>query len=240
MKTTHLITTLAACHLFGTTAFALTPFSDNFNATALKSTRWTLKNYAKGKLSLSGGKFNFTVSGPTGDDFSTLELKNNRPSYNESWEVILDVANTSGQGDKVGTGILIYNADDDGDQVGLEFNGKGRSGGFVMLGNTNDQDNPQQDIRVDPSVTKGSLKISFDKSATLFTFWYDSTGSTDGLAWTRLGTFSPTGTGGDRRGNWNMNPNNGRFGIQLFGFSDGRTVTAGKVSFDNFKLKAVQ
>ena len=100
--------TLAACQLLTGTAAALTPISDNFNATVLSDSCWTLKNYAKGKLALKGGKMNFTVAvGPTGDDFSVLELKNNRPGYNESWELILDVTNTSGQGAKVGTGFLI-------------------------------------------------------------------------------------------------------------------------------------
>ena len=84
---------------------------------------------------------NFTVAaGLTGDDFSVLELKNNRPGYNESWELILDVTNTSGQGYKVGTGFLIFNADDDGDQLMPEFNGTGRKGGLLVTGVTNDQD----------------------------------------------------------------------------------------------------
>ena len=103
MKTSSIIL-LAACQLLTGTAFALTPLSENFNATALNQSRWTLKNYGKGKLS----------------------------------------------------------------------------------------------------------------------------------------TFSPTGRGGDRRGNWDMNLAGGRFGIQLFGFSDGANVAAGKVSFDNFKLKALR
>lgn len=240
MKTNTIILFAASQFLAGT-ALALTPFSDNFNATALNKSRWKLENSGKGKLAQSGGRVNFTVAAsPTNDDFSILELKNNRPGYNESWEVILEVANTSGQGYKVGTGLLIYNADDYGDQVGLEFNGKGRGAGFVTIGITNDQDNPQQDIRVNPNVTKGSLRITFNKTSKLFTFWYDSTGSADGLVWTQLATFSPTGKGGDRRGNWQMNPGGGRFGIQLYGFAEKRSIAAGKVGFDNFKLKALR
>ena len=238
MKPAKFVIIFAAFPLLIGTASALTPFNDNFNATALNKIRWTLKNYAKGKLMQGGGKMNFTVAGsPTGDDFSVLELKNNRPGYNESWEVILDVVNTTGQGNRVGTGLLVFNADDDGDQVMLEFNGRGRKGGFLVTDVTNDRDDPMQDIRVNPNVTKGSVRITFDKTSKLFTFWYDSTGPADGLVWKQLSTFSPTGKGGDRRGNWQMNPGAGRFGIQLFGLSDGRSVSSGKVSFDNFKLK---
>lgn len=238
MKPTRSVIICAAFPLLTGTASALTTFSDNFDAASLSKTRWTLKNYGNGKLAQAAGKINSTVaSSPTKDDFGLLELKNNRPGYNESWEVILDVKNTANQGSKVGTGFLVYNADDYGDQVGLEFNG---TTGFVTIMTTDDNDNPAGDIRQNPRVTKGSLRISFDKTTKLFTFWYDSTGSADGLVWTRLATFSPTGKGGDRRGNWKMNPAGGRFGIQLYGFAEDRTVAGGKVSFDNFKLKAVR
>ena len=232
---------VAATPCFVETCLALTPASDNFNAASLNKNRWTLENAGKGKLAPAGGKIGFTVgSGPTGDDFGILELKNNRPGFNENWEVILDVTNASGQGYEVGTGLLIYNVDDYGDQVGLEFNGKGRNAGFVSLGITNDRDNPQQDIRVNPNITSGSLRITFDKTTKFFTFWYDRTGSVDGFEWVQISTFSTTGKGGDRRGNWSMNPSGGKFGIQLYGFAENRSVARGKVSFDNFKLRALQ
>lgn len=240
MKFSQITITLAACQLLTGTCFGLTPLSENFNATALNTTRWTLKNYGKGRLTQSGGKMNFTISTSLlFDGFPTLELKNNRPGYNESWEVILDVVNTSGQGENVGIGLLIFNAADYNDQVNLEFNGKGVRGGFVAIGITNDQDDPQADIRVNPNVTQGSLRITFNKSSKLFTFWYDSTGPADGVVWAKLSTFSTSGIGGDRRGNWNMNLAGGRFGIQLYGFADNRSFAAGNVSFDNFKLKGL-
>ncbi len=237
MKLLRISIVLGTFPLLNGTAFAIAPYSDNFYATALNKSRWTLKNYAEGKLARKGGKVNFTVAGPTGDDFSILDLKNNNPGYNESWEIILDVVNAANLGSKAGVGFQIYNASDKGDFAALEFYG---NGGFVAISNTDDKDNPADDLVKNPGVTGGSIRISFDKTSKLIGYWYDATGSSDGYQWKRIGTFSPTGKGGDRKGNWKMNPTTGKFGIQLFGFSEGKEVRSGSISFDNFRLKPLR
>lgn len=237
--TSKAIITLAACQLLSGNAFALTPFSDNFKAASLNTSRWSLHNYAKGKLTQSSGRINFTVATPpTNDDFATLDLRNNQPGYNESWQVVLDVANTTKSGFRAGVGIGIFNADDYGDGVFLEFYGAAADGGFNIIAVTNDNDNPAGDILKNPRITSGSIRISFDKTSKLFTFWYDKTGSADGFKWVKMGTFSPTGKGGDRRGNWNMNSGGGRFAVQIFGYAQKQSVASGKISMDNFILKA--
>lgn len=228
---------IAACHLLPGVASALTPVSDNFNSAALKTNRWSLKNYAKGKLTQKSGRLNFTVAKPpTGDDYSILELRNNQPGFNESWQVILDVTNTHNAGYLASPGIRIFNSADQEDSVNLEFYGK--KDGFNVICITNDRDDPSGDIMRNPKVKRGSLRISFDKTTKLFTFWYDKTGSANGYQWEQISTFSPTGNGGDRNGNWNMNPGSGRFGIQLFGFAEKQVIAAGKLTMDNFALKA--
>lgn len=234
------ITTLAACHLLAGHASALSPFSDNFNAAKLNTSRWTLKNDAKGKLVQSSGRLNFTVaSPPTGDDSATLELRNNQPGFNENWQVTLDVTNTLGSGYLCGPGIWIFNSADRKDGVFLEFYGK--QDGFNVIGITDDRDNPAGDIMRNPGVSSGSMRISFSKTTKLFTFWYDKTGSANGYQWVKICTFSPTGKGGDRSGNWNMNPGSGRFGIQLFGYSENPSpIVTGKLTMDNFALKAAK
>jgi hypothetical protein len=218
---------------------ALTPASDSFNAALLNATLWSVERGGSGKLVQKNGRLNFTVaSSPTDDDYSIITLKNNRPGYNESWNVVLDVVNTTGKGDAVGVGIMIANAADPLDNVNLEFYGKGASGGFNFIGVTDDYDDWTQDIRANPGITKGSIRISFNKTSKLFTFSYDKTGSADGYQWTRLCTFSPTGKGGDRRGNWKMNATGGTFRVRLFGYSDQQLVAGGKAFIDNFALKA--
>jgi hypothetical protein len=193
----------------------------------------------RGKLSQAGGRLNYTTSKPTtDDDYAMLTLRNNRPGYNENWHVIVDVANTAGKGSDVGVGITIANGADRMDNVNLEFYGKGTKGGFNFIGITDDVDDITQDITARRNVTKGSLKIAFNKTTKLFTFWYDRTGSADGFQWTRLCTFSTTGKGGDRRGNWKMNPAGGNFSVHLFGYSEFQTLAGGKATLDNFVLKA--
>lgn len=218
---------------------ALTPASDNFNAKLLSATRWTTEVGDRGRLTQSGGRLNYTAASPTTeDDYAVLTLRNNRPGYNENWQVIVDVTNSAGRGSDVGVGITIANGADPMDNVNLEFYGKGSDGGFNFIGITDDVDDASQDITARPNVTKGSLKIAFNKSTKLFTFWYDRTGSADGFQWKRLCTFSPTGKGGDRRGNWKMNPAGGNFSVHLFGYSEFQTLASGKVTLDNFVLKS--
>lgn len=231
------IAALAACHLLAGHASALSPFSDNFNAAKLNTSRWTLKNFAKGKLAQSSGRLNYLVaSPPTDDDFATLELRNNQPGFNENWETIVDVANTRNAGFSAGAGIWIFNATDPKDGLFLEFYGS--RAGFNVIGITDDRDNPAGDISTNPGINSGSMRISFNKTTKLLTCWYDKTGSANGYQWVKIATFSPTGKGGDRRGNWNMNPASGRFGIRLFGYSERQTITAGKITMDNFALRA--
>ena len=167
-------------------------------------------------------------------------LRENTPGYNESWQVILDVTNASGQGDYVGICIRISNMDDMSDNLNLEFYGKGANGGFNCYCVTNNKDNETLDIKKNPQVTKGSMRVSFSGKTKLFTAWYDPTGSADGYQWSRICTFSPTGQGGDRRGNWRMSNTKGRFTVSIQAYAENRAVAKGMVTFDNFVLKAAK
>jgi len=241
MKTAPCSSAIAILSLlfFSGSASALTPLTENFNAAKLNTKRWSLTNGGKGVFAQSKGALNFTVPAKlTGDDYAILTLKNNQPGYNESWEVIADVVNKTGLGSKAGVGIQIYNADDSKDQISLEFYSAGGSGSFVAIGFADDQDDPRKDIQAGVDSVSGSMRLSFDKKTKWFTFWYDATGSADGYQWKELATYSTTGRGGLRGGNWKMNPAGGRFAIHLVGFSEGRAVAKGKAKLDNFSLKA--
>lgn len=232
---------LAVCPILTGSAFALTPFSEKFKATKLNTSRWSLEKGGKGKLAQASGRLSFTVaSSPTEDDYAILNLRNNRPGFNENWEVILDVTNGAKRGEDVGVGISIFNSADPKDSVNLEFYGSGARGGFNFIGITDDNDDVSQDVRANPNVSRGSLRISFSKTTKLFTMWYDRTGSADGFKWAKLCTFSPTGSGGTRRGNWKMNAGSGNFGVRIFGYAEFQSVAKGKVSMDNFVLRAAK
>ncbi len=49
-----------------------------------------------------------------------LDLRNNRPGFNENWEVILDVVNGAERGEDVGVGISIFNSADPKDNFVLK------------------------------------------------------------------------------------------------------------------------
>lgn len=228
--------------VFAPNLLALTPASDRFNTENLNTSLWRMFHTEIGTLSQSGGRVHYTMTRTDRQDDGEagLKLLNNTPRYNESWQVMLDVRNTAGKNDDVGVGITIKNAADPDDNVNFEFYGKGKLGGFNFYGVTNDVDDESQDIKVNPQVNQGSLRISFSAKTKLFTFWYDLTGSEDGFQWRRLGTFSPTGRGGDRRGNWNMTNTGGRFYINIVAYSDYHDISKGQVSFDHFTLKAAK
>ncbi|MES2920964.1 MAG: hypothetical protein V4819_05440 [Verrucomicrobiota bacterium] len=230
-----------AFHYFAGTCLALTPVRESFNV-ALNPARWIVGGSPYAKLQQGSGRLNFTV-GPTSteEDYASAELYGNQPGYNESWQVIVDVSNTANAGDDVGAGLYIYNPSSYTNILYFEFygDGKGRQGGFQVsilkdaFGNY-----LEPHLINNPRVKKGSLRITFNKTTKLITFFCDKTGSADGYQWKKVGTFSPTGVGGDRRLNWNMNPTTGRFGIGLEAFGDNRLVRNGRVNMDNFILKA--
>lgn len=239
MYMTRILITASAMPLLGGTALALTPINDKFQGDTINKIRWKVESSSKKTAFLpANGKLDFTLAGkPTDDDYSILKLKRIRPSYNESWEMTLDVRNNTSTNSTVGVGFQVYNAQDPTDLVALEFFGKS---GFFGVFITDDEDDSDQDIEKNPGVTKGSLKISFDKTSKLITLSFDKDGPANGFTWKKLATFSPTGTGGDRRGNWNMNSETGRFGIDLYAFAEDSKVVTGQVSIDNFTLKPVK
>lgn len=239
---------LAAATFTTLPASALTPTEDDFESPALLASAWQLSEFANAKLRQNNGRLNFLV-GPETDpdeDYAFIELRNNQPGFNENWQVILDVTNKSGNGDDAGVGFWIYNADDTRDVIFFEFYGntakrerKCASASFV-----NDGTYLAKELELKNSkITTGKLKVTFNSRTKLFTFHLGKfvpkqSGKGNLLVWQRMGTFSPTGVGGDARANWNMNPGSGRFGIRLEAFAEGKVIDGNQASMDNFVLKA--
>ena len=244
MKTQPIIAglTFAALSFFTGNCLALTPFSDEFNAAKLDKVNWLPGAYGVGgRLTQSNGRLNFAV--PVAKPYEIdvwLELHANHPGYNENWQAIVDVANSNNhQGDST-VGLWIANTDDPSDVVYLEFSGKGTKGGFGASFVVDGKYTAGADIVANPAVSKGSVRITFNKTTKFLTFWYDPTGSADGYKWTKLGTFATNGVGGDRRGDWQMNAETGSFIIKLAGYVEGKVVAPGTENIDNFILKAVK
>lgn len=244
MKTPNIITGLCfvGFSFFTGNCFALTPFSDDFNAPTLDRSNWLPGSYRTGaKLTQSSGRVNFTMPVAKSREVDVwLELMTSRPGYNENWQAVLDVVNTNNHRGDSTTGLWISNSADPSDVVYLEFLGKGYQAGFGASFVVDGQYSAGPEIVANPHVSKGSIRITFNRTTKILTFWYDKTGSTDGYQWTRLGTFATNGVGGDRRGNWQMTDEAGAFVIKIAGYVEDRVVAPGTESMDNFALKALK
>ncbi len=233
---------VAGFSLFTGDCMALTPFNDDFTGTRLDKASWLPGIYGTGAiLRQSGGRLNFQmpVAKPKEVDV-WLELTASQPGYNENWQAIVDVVNTNNHRGDSSPGLWISNGNDSSDVVYLEFLGKGTQGGFDASFEVDGLYTAGADMVANPGVSKGSIRISFSKSTKILTFWYDKTGSADGYKWTKLGTFATNGVGGDRRGNWQMNDETGRFVIKLAGYVENKVIAQGTESMDNFILKALK
>ena len=244
MKTPDITTGLffGALSFFTGHCLALTPFSDDFTGTRLDKASWQQGSYGTGAiLKQSGGRLNFTMPVAKDEEVDTwVELIASHPGYNENWQAILDVTNANNHRGNSAPGLWIFNAADPSDSVYLEFLGNGVKGGFGASFVVNGFYSAGADIVANPGVSKGSIRVIFNKTTKILTFSYDPTGSGDGYKWIKLGTFATNGVDGDRRGNWEMDPEIGSFTIRVNGYVDGKVVAAGTETMDNFALKAVK
>ena len=233
-----ILPTFAAFALLAGNALALTPVKEPFNGKALDKSRWYEYRAGNGALAPNAGKLNlFTKGAATVDDFVSIELLNSKPGYNESWQLILDLSNKANAGKKVACGLMLFNDGDRDDYLFLEFYGKsGLTGGVIT-----DLKHGKNHITLPKAVSKGSLRLRFDKKTKLLTLDLSATDKKQGYEWLTVGTFSPAN---DKKATvfakWNMDPGAGRFGVQLFGFASDKTkVAKNKVTYDNFELSAL-
>jgi hypothetical protein len=241
MKTLTIIVSLLVSPL----ALALTPVTENFDSARLNPLRWQRAMFKSARMDQLLGKLGFWIVAPfdKDEDYAYIELLNNQPGFNENWQVTVAVTNKSGEGDHIGAGFWIYNADDPSDVIFFEFYGNNSRvqktcamASFVLNGSHQAAQFP-----FNRGLLKSAkLRVVFNRQTKLFTFKVGTPNPTrrSRTVWTSIGTFSPTGVGGDARANWNLNPGSGRFGIRLEGYGERRLLDRGKVSMDNFVLAA--
>ncbi len=236
MKLTTLPRTLALVAALSGNALALTPVTEDFAAKNLNGRQWSLYKTGKAKLKQGKGLLNlFCPKLPIQNDYTTIELTTSYPGYDENWQFTVDLAKTSGKGSRSGCGFMIVNKDDEkrGDYLYFEFSGKsGIAGGVIVNGKQ-----AKSATFTAASVPESSFKVAYNKTTNLLTISASATGAGEEAKWKKIVQFSPTGTGGDVRGNWEMDAT-GKFAIQLLGFTDGVIVPKGKVNLDNFVLSA--
>jgi len=232
MKPTTLPLTLAVAAAFATQASAIPLFSDTFEGPRLNREEWFVSVIGKAKFKQADGKLNITVkTKPAQLNLTSIEMVNYYPGYGHNWEFTVDLSNTANAGNKAACGFMVLNAADRNDYLWVEFYGKGGISGGVMADGKPAKAGTFKYI----GVPQGSVKVSYNESTNLMTFFASLTAPGVAKKWTKIGKFSPTGSGGDVRANWKMKPSS-TFGIQLFGLTRGITMVPGKVTLDNLAL----
>ncbi len=225
---------------------AVTPVSEDFSADSLDPSRWYQTRYGHGVLRQAGGHLNYvTRTTPTKNDYAVVELLSSQPGYDENWEVVVDLTDKTDLGYDAGCGIMIVNSQERNDYLFLDFYGKGmmKNGklvaGGVSAGVLVDGEHPKNSrFTKNPKVSKGAVRFRFNATTKLMTLSVSPTQKAEGYTWLKIGTFSPTGKGGDVNGNWKMKDGTSRFAIQLYGFANAKEITAGKVWLDNLSVAA--
>ncbi|MES2658581.1 MAG: hypothetical protein V4689_08180 [Verrucomicrobiota bacterium] len=213
---------------------AVTPILEEFESGKIDQVRWYQHRVAKGKLSQSDGLLNFRVlANPAPDNFASMELMTSQPGFDENWEFTLDISNTANQGTKSGIGFMIFNGQDRDDYLYVEYHGNSGISAGVF---TNLSHAPAVKLSSKFGLPQSAIRVRFGKKIQLLTFFLSETLKEEGYIWQKVGTYSPTGAGGDVNAKWKMKAVGGTFGIQLFGFGVSKPVPAGKLTIDNFEL----
>ncbi len=213
-------------------AHAVTPFSENFSATPLNASRWSLTKEG-GLLKPSNGKLLYSVTTVGSDSLSYIMLRGIQPGYNESWEVTVNAVNStrSRTDNWTSIGVAVLNAADPDDIVGLEI-ASGDQNAIYSDFKTNGVESADVEKKI--SSSKASLRVTFSSVTKIITLWYRTSPA---AAWTKHANFSTTNsTSAKYRGNWRMKAN-GKFTVALYGSSDGDKVPAGQMSLDNFVVR---
>ncbi|MEO5713919.1 MAG: hypothetical protein ABIT37_10575 [Luteolibacter sp.] len=235
MKTKAVYPLLAFAAALTGNCLALTPVLEEFTSGKLDETHFYQYTIGNGKLVQKGEKLNFTALSPTKDDFASVELLTSYPGIAESWQMTLDLTNTSNAGKSAGCGFMICNTGDRRDRLFVDFYGvSGIKAGIIV----NDKDAPVGKLSAKVGLPKVSIRVRFDAATKLMAFSVSLTDKTEGYKWVKIGTFSPTGKGGNVRANWKMKAD-GVFGIQLYGFGHSNKIKAGKLTLDNLAVTSI-
>jgi|GEM_PF-5942730 len=237
MKTNIVTPLLALTAALTGQCLALTPVLEEFTNGQFDETHFYQYNVGNAKLVQGNDKLNLTVLPDfTKDDFVSVELLTSYPGYSESWQMTVDLTNTSNAGKNAGCGFMIFNYADRSDFLYVDFYGiSGVKAGILVNG----KDAAVGKLSTKVGAPKGGIRVRFDAVTKLMSFSVSLTDKSEGYKWVKIGTFSPTGKGGNVRANWKIKPA-GQFGIQLFGFGHKQKVKSGKVSLDNLAVTPIQ
>lgn len=233
------------CFFFGVTEalFGFTDTSEAFTGALISPARWGTQIKYGGALLRQNERLDYSCTSLS--ESASYLLSQTNPSNSEVWEVVVDVENFAEPTklDQVcSNGIEIFVSQDRRVSLFLELYASRldrdelRRGFHCALL----RDEVEVAMRETSVLTqkRGSLRIRFFPTTQVFEAYVDATGSGDGHQWSLLGSFSIDGGGGaDGNDQWGLQQGAG-FGVTLYGYSKGMTVTAGKMALDNFNLSS--
>ena len=157
------------------------------------------------------------------------------PGYAENWEMTLDISNASTAAKTAGIGFMIFNSVDRNDRLFLEYHGAFGINSGVFADGKYDR---AAEFSKSSGSAKAGIRVSFSKKTKLLTLYLSKTFSGEGYEWRKIGSFSPTGVGGDVRAIWDMGADSS-FGIQLYGTAGNTAIPIGNLTIDHFVLSGL-
>jgi len=214
-------------------------YSDDFNDNTKNNTKWGADfdfEDVGGALDEISQRLEFTS--PSTGFFTRVRpwiLKS--PSYNQDWEVIVDVANSRTfptASDGVSMGVAVQNPNNPSQVISAEIfavNEVSPKKGF----STSLRNNGSEDAFFDSpdlNVSQGKVRLTFDSVSKVVRAYYKTTEN-----WVLMASYGISASGGGTTGNrnWGMSGSAG-MNIAVYGFSGNVSVSVGQVYADNFQL----
>jgi len=220
---------------------ALAANGDDFEDGVTDPVRWGADVASgAGALIETGGRLAFTVASPTADDYVTRPWIAEDAPVDASWEVRIDLANTSlplGSDEVSSFGINVVSGRDDEDDFFAEMyvsrltGGEARRGFFAEMR----ADGVALPFADSGGIAgrEGAVRIAFDAGTQVLSAYYDADPS-DGRTWTPFASFGTAGAGGTH-GNADFGLGSGdHFRIELFGYAASLVVESGQMTGDDF------
>jgi hypothetical protein len=239
------ILAISAC-LLPLSAHASIGGSDDFNDNIRDQTKWGASDLSEGggTLSETSQRLEYTTSSPTAIQSSYRPWVLNRATYDTNWEIILDVTNAAVPG-----------TEDSYATMGFEIfppATRTRSLYTELVAYSNDGVNVQHSFDSDLiegsnslgyrsqslAGTTGSLRITFDATTKVLTFYKDVNGRGDGYQWVQQSSYGIAGSGGATANtSWAMSGPD-MFQVNIYGYSQIMTIGAGTIYADNFSASS--
>lgn len=214
------------------------PIADDFNDNSKDPARWGADTgFGNGVLTETNQRVQFTIASGTEFDLERRPWIGSTLPYSSDWIVQLDVSDTTTptQDDEYNAvGFALIEEGNDGNEIFMEFYSSNNvaartgfnSGLFEEFADI-------EFIDTAPLTnTNGTLRMEFESSTKVITLYYDATIAGE-QAWTRLGSYGVSGSGGDANANWTMTDSSA-FTINLQGYSQNMNISPGQAYSDNF------